>query len=458
MTTSAAATMHRDTTFDGTVQGNVYAQPLYVEDGPGGKGAFYVVTEDNVVAAIDEKTGLPVWRKSMGPPATRTGSGCGNISPIGITGTPAIDAATRLIVLSAATADASDDVATHTIHALSIDDGSERWRLDVSTLVDGFGRAFSPRPQSARSAVLIVGGIAYVAYGGNASDCGDYHGWLVGVPLTGPARAKHFTTQIQGAGMWAPGGPSSDGKSIFAVTGNGTEAVSRWEGSDGVYRFGPGPAFSEKSRDIFAPANWNQALDPHDWDLGGSGVLVVDAPEIVPSSLLVALGKDGHVYLLDRNNLGGVGAAPLATERTINGAFIGAGAFATLGTATYMALKGFRDAMGLTCPTGTSGDLVVLRLDPGAPNRMTTVWCSDNHGQGAPIITTSDGVHDALVWTAGAEDSGQLHAWDLRTGHPAFAGGSASDTVANLRRYTTVVDVKGRLFVAADGKLCAFKP
>jgi hypothetical protein len=204
ITEASAATMHRDTTFDGTVDGDVYAQPLYVEDGPGGKGAFYVATENDVVVALDETTGLPVWQRSVGTPAMQTGSGCGDVWPIGVTGTPAIDLATRLLVLSAVTADASGNVATHTIHALSIDDGTERWSLDVSTLTDAFGRRFSPQAQGQRSAVLIAGGVAYVAYGGNAYDCGAYHGWLVGVPLAGPEGEKHYTTQVQGAGMWAP--------------------------------------------------------------------------------------------------------------------------------------------------------------------------------------------------------------------------------------------------------------
>jgi outer membrane protein assembly factor BamB len=458
ITEATAATMHRDATFDGTISGNVYAQPLYVEAGPGGKGVFYVVTEDDKVFALDETTGLPVWQRSVGTPAKQTGSGCGDIWPIGITGTPAIDLATRLLVLSAVTADGAGNVATHVIHALSIDDGSERWSLDVSTLTDQLGRPFSPQAQNQRSAVLIAGDVAYVAYGGNAYDCGAYHGWLVGVPLAGPGGAQHYTTRIQGAGMWAPGGPASDGLSIFAVTGNGTESVSTWEGSEGVYRFTPGPAFTGDTRDVFSPADWSQTLDAHDWDLGGSGPLVIDAPAMAPSTMVVAQGKDGRVYLLDRGNLGGVGATPLATERVINGAFIGAGAFATLGRVTYIALKGFRGSTGLACPNGTSGDLVVLRLDPGAPNRMTTVWCSDNQGQGAPIITSSDGQADALVWTAGTEDSGRLHAWDLATGRLAFAGGAADDAIVNSRRYTTVVDVKGRLIVAADGKVYAFKP
>jgi hypothetical protein len=79
-------------------------------------------------------------------------------------------------------------------------------------------------------------------------------------------------------------------------------------------------------------------------------------------------------------------------------------------------------------------------------------------GTGAPIITSSDGETDALVWTAGTEDSGRLHAWDLATGRLVFAGRTAGDAIVNSRRYTTLVDVKGRLFVAADGKVYAFKP
>jgi hypothetical protein len=89
---------------------------------------------------------------------------------------------------------------------------------------------------------------------------------------------------------------------------------------------------------------------------------------------------------------------------------------------------------------------------------MTTVWCTDNQGQGAPVITSSDGSADALVWTAGTEDSGRLHGWDIATGRLVFGGGTDGDAIVNSRRYTTLVEVKGRLFVAADGRLYAFKP
>jgi hypothetical protein len=314
-----------------------------------------------------------------------------------------------------------------------------------------------PQPQNDRGAVLIVGKTAYVAYGGTAYDCGAFHGWIVGIPLTDPQRAKAYATKTQGAGFWASGGPASDGSAVFAVSGNATESSDDWGGSEAVFRLEPGPKFSGARADVFVPATW-KTLDSHDLDLGGSGLLVVDAPAMTPSALVVAAGKDGQVVLLDRAELGGVGAAPLAAERVINGAFIGAGAFATVGGSTYVVLDGFRGATALTCPSGTAGDLVVLRLDPSAPNKMRTVWCADNGGQGAPIVTTSDGAADALVWSAGAEGSGRLHAWELATGRQVFAGGSAADAIANLHRYATVIDVHGRLYVAGDRRLYAFAP
>src|SRR6185437_14900838 len=249
LTSAAAARLHVDSSFDGTVTGSVYAQPLYVEAGPDGKGTFYVVQESNDVHALDEATGKPVWHVNLGKPATLScDGGCGNISPIGITGTPAIDLASRTMILDSVTADAGGSIGTHTIHGLSIDDGRELWHVDASTLKDELGRPFSPQPQNQRSAVLVVNGVAYVAYGGHAGDCGDYHGWVIGVPLAHPEDAAGYATPIKAAGIWAPGGPASDGTDVFVVTGNREDFTSpnnmMWQGSEGVLRVKPGPFFS----------------------------------------------------------------------------------------------------------------------------------------------------------------------------------------------------------------------
>jgi hypothetical protein len=85
LTRARAATMVLDRTFNGTVSGNVFASPLFVDGTP---GVFVIATENNQVSVLNETTGLPVWQRTYGTPAGATGAGCGNISPLGITGTP----------------------------------------------------------------------------------------------------------------------------------------------------------------------------------------------------------------------------------------------------------------------------------------------------------------------------------------------------------------------------------
>jgi outer membrane protein assembly factor BamB len=458
ITKASAATVHRDTSFAGTITGNSYASPLYVENGPGGKGAFYVATESNNVYALDETTGKPLWQKTIGTPAGSTGAGCGNINPIGITGTPAIDLATRLIIFNAATASSGGGaIVTHTIRALSIDDGTEKWSVDVSKLTDGHGTTFSPQPQNQRGAVLIVNGVAYVVYGGHYGDCGTYHGWVVGVPIATGTGAKAWATQSEGAGIWGCGGAASDGSSVFVTTGNATNGPQTWSESEGLFRLDPGPSFTQLNEDFFAPSNW-QALDQGDVDMSGSGPLVIDAPEMIPSTLVMAQGKDGNLYLLNRANLGGVGAMPLGQLNVLSGEISNGGAWAHIPQGTYVVVRPNQGGGGVNCPNNTSGDLVAVKLDPKAAQKMTVVWCANAQGEGSPIITSSDGSNDALVWTAGAESSDALHAWDLQTGQLVFKGGAAADAIKNVRRFTSPIVVHGRIFVGGDGALYAMKP
>ena len=91
-TRSAAANVKRDLNFNGTISGNVYTQPLYIEGGPSGKARVIVVTESNNVYALDALTGTVIWQRNVGPPVT-SGLPCGNISPLGITGTPVVSLA-----------------------------------------------------------------------------------------------------------------------------------------------------------------------------------------------------------------------------------------------------------------------------------------------------------------------------------------------------------------------------
>src|ERR1041385_6663991 len=129
-TPSAAANLTRDLNFDGTISGNVYAQPLYIEGGPSGP-MIIAVTESNNVYALHADTGTVIWsRTDIGPPVT-SGLPCGNISPVGTIGTPVVDLASRSLFF-----DALIDGVTkkHFIYSLNVDTGATNagWPVDVN--------------------------------------------------------------------------------------------------------------------------------------------------------------------------------------------------------------------------------------------------------------------------------------------------------------------------------------
>ena len=296
-----------------------------------------------------------------------------------------------------------------------------------------------------------------MTYGGHYGDCGAYHGWIVGVPLnatpaTVASLAKSYATPANEAGMWAPGGPSSDGTSVFMATGNGTTDspanISKWKGAFSILRFGAGPVFTPGATNF-----WHATADDSlvDKDLGGSAPLVVDDPAITPSKLLVQLGKDGYAYTVDRTTMGGE-VSPVGSTQVMNGEISNVAAWATTPTGTFVAMVSNGGGGGVGCKKG-SGNLTVISLSATA--QISVPWCANNQGNGSPSITSSDGTHDVLVWTVGTESSNQLHAWDLATGNPVVMG---SDAMANMRHFTTPIFVHGRVFAAGDGQLYAFKP
>ena len=269
------------------------------------------------------------------------------------------------------------------------------------------------------------------------------------MPLANPSAVQAWATLGQGGGTWAPGGLSSDGNGVYLATGN-TFGAPTWLGGEAIIRLDAGPVFTNAPADFFAPSDW-KALDADDVDIGGSGPVLFDLPGAVPSKLTIALGKNGKAYLLDRTNLGGVSNA-LATATVATNEIINAAAAVTTGTATYVIFT----ASGKSCPPGTSGDLVALKIGVGVPPTITTAWCVDQHGSGSPMVTTTDGHAGAVVWTVGVQGDGKLHGFDGNTGLEIFAGGGNGDKMNGLRRFATPIAAKGRIFAAGTDAVYAF--
>ncbi len=446
-----ARSLHLDSGFHPQFPGHLYAQPLYWQPPGSASGVLIVATESDEVHAIDAKSGNQVWTRSLGRPVALSTQPCGNIDPLGITGTPVIDEPTQAVYLDAMVADASG--AHHRVFALSLKDGAPLpgWPIDAAEALAAYSQHFNTRFQNQRGALAVLDGRVYVPYGGHYGDCGDYHGWVLGISMRDPRDIVCWSTRGRGGGIWAPGGIGSDGRALFVATGN-TFGASTWSDGEAVFRLMPGLRREERPQNFFAPADW-KALDERDADLGGSDPIPFDAPSPTgPKAYVLALGKDARAHLLDRNNLGGIGGS-LASETVSTRPIHTAPADWPAADGVFVAFQG----RGAHCPTARSdNNLTVLQIRAGSAPSLTTAWCGAFRGEGAPIVTTTDGRANPIVWIVGAEGDGMLHGYRGDTGEPLFTGGGPGNAMTGLRHFQTLLAAGDRLYVGADGRIYAF--
>ena len=436
--------------FGANIPGHIYAQLLYWQPPGARSGLLFVATEDDTVYALDANTGAVVWRTAVGSPVPVSSLSCGNIDPLGITGTPAIDRDTQAVYLDAFVGGPNGP--RHVVFGLSLRDGSilSGWPVTVSDMLAKQGLRFNDRDQNQRGALTIAGGRVYVPFGGHFGDCGDYHGWVVGVSLSDPRDVIAWQTRARGGGIWAPGGISYDGHSLFVATGN-TMGARTWADGEAVIRLGLDLTRSGESRDFFAPRDWRE-LDDEDADLGGTAPLPLDLPgSHGPVPLLLALGKDGKAYLLDRQNLGGIGGA-LAAQAVSDEPIRTASAAVRLGDSMMVAFQG----EGSHCPNEVeNAHLTVLRIRAEPTPSMATGWCGSLEGAGAPIVTTSDGNGaDPIVWIVGAEGDNRLHGYRADTGEELTK--ETGQAMEGLRHFVTILAANGHLYIAGDGRIYGF--
>ena len=431
-----AADLTRDMGFNGAVVGNVHAQPLYIEGGPNGPMVI-VVTASNNVYALHADTGTPIWSRTDIGPAATSGFLCGNENPVGIIGTPAVDLASRSLFFNAMI---QGNPLKHFIYSLDVDTGATHtgWPVDVSATVP----QFESRVHEDRGALAVVNGIVYVPYSGYFGDCGNYHGTVVGVHIDDPSMVAAWRTVAEGGGIWGHSGVASDGTNMFVVTGNTfTSAGDPWSGGEAIVRLQAGPVFTGNPTDFWAPANW-QSLDQSDTDLGGCSAILIDVPGANPSQLVLALGKDGNAYLVNRNNLGGV-AGPV-TSLGVDGTLRGqSSATYTTGQGTYFVFR-------------AGGQIKAYKITAANPPAIVSAWNVSQSGQGSPWVTTTDATNNAIVWVVGAEGDHRLHGYNGDTGAVVFDGGGADELMTGDRKWNSGMVARGSIYVANDNKVYKF--
>ena len=439
-TPAAAAQLTRDLNFGGTISGNVYAQPLYIEGGPSGP-MIIAVTESNNVYALNATTGTVIWQRNLGPAVT-SGLPCGNINPLGITGTPVVDLPSRSLFL-----DAFIDGPTkkHFIYSLNVDTGATNagWPVDVNATATYNGMTFSSLVQNERGGLALVNGRVYVSYSGHAGDCGLYRGWVVGVDINNPSNVQAWATTAIGGGIWGHGGVASDGTNMFVITGNTFNTGGNWMGGEAIIRLQAGPLWTGQPTDYWAPTNWF-SLDNSDTDLGGVSATLIDVPGATPSQLVLALGKDSNAYLLNRNNLGGI-ALPV-TQANVGGINRGTSAV------TYRTSQGTYFAFHNDVNT-----IRAYRITPTNPPTIAFAWSMSQTGRGSPWVTTTDGTNNFIVWVAGVAGDQRLHGYDGDTGAVIYAGGGVNELMTGTRQWNTGMVARGRIYFGADNKVYAFR-
>jgi outer membrane protein assembly factor BamB len=341
----------------------VYGEPLVVGS------TLIAATEGNRVFGLNARTGKVRWRTGLGSPQPQSGLPCGDIDPLGITGTPAYDPDTGSVFAVAETVGGR-----HTLWALDARTGAKQWHRSLDVLPDRNRKA-----EQERSAVLVEHGRVVVSFGGLAGDCDDYVGYVTSTSTTGAGRTFHYAVPTaREAGMWAPPGPvlGRNGH-VYVASGNGAELHGRWDKSDSVTEL-----TSKRLHrvSVFAPKTWRDD-NIRDLDLGSM------SPMPVPSlHRIVIAGKRGVVYLL-HERFHGVGSAITKLDgchafsgaarvgRTVLMPCLGEGQVRELRvTKTGLRWGWSASAFGAPVVAGSrvyvsdreSGDLVVLRLSNGS--------------------------------------------------------------------------------------------
>ncbi|HZD14833.1 MAG TPA: PQQ-binding-like beta-propeller repeat protein [Pseudonocardiaceae bacterium] len=378
------------------LDGAVYGQPLVIGD------RVIAATEHNTVYALAAADGHVLWSASLGQPMNGSDLPCGNIDPLGITGTPAYDQATGLVFVVAET-----QGGRHTLAG-----------VDLASGAVGLRRALPPPKgdeiaHQQRSALTVLDGWVYVAYGGLFGDCGNYIGAVVAAPTTGtgPLRSYAVPTPREG-GIWAPGGGAVGNGRLFYAVGNG-ESTQDYDHSDSVLALTPQLTLA----DSFSPAQW-MADNAADLDLGSA------SPAVVGDRVLT-VGKRGVGYLLDAARLGGIGGQ--LTRTSICQAF---GGPAVAGSTVY-----------IPCTDSTRA----VDLEPTGGSRVR--WTASVPADGSPVVG------GGAIWVTDT-DHGILYALDPTTGTsrqqiavgdlPKFASPTLAGTHAYLGTNTGVTAIAVR--------------
>ncbi len=325
--------------FSLSIDDQVYAQPLVfgnltISGGP--HNVVFIATVNNTLYAYDSDSGKPYWHKNYTPTGMRpprntdmTGACGGQYADfsgnIGIVGTPVIDSATQVMYFVARSTNGTSYV--QYLHAINIATGDEQSGspVKISASMPGTGDgsvngvvSFDPQKNNQRAALTLLNGVVYVTFSSHC-DWGPYHGWILGYNKSSLQQQIVYNDTPNGSdgGIWESSmGMAADAQgSLYLVTGNGTvgagtdptAAVNRGESALKMAVSGSTLTISS----YFTPFNYPY-LEENDLDYGCMGSFLIPN-----SNYFFTSAKDGNIYLLNKNNMGGYTAGSNQVQQII---------------------------------------------------------------------------------------------------------------------------------------------
>jgi hypothetical protein len=457
-----------------SVDGQIDGQALYLSQlaipGQGTRNVLYVATENDSVYAVDADsisgpTAAILWKSSVllsgEAPADSSSLPCGNISPNGITATPVVDRARNAIYVVAMSKSSTGTI-IHRLHALDLATGKELFGgpVTITATYPGTGGnsqngtvTFDPPVHHERAALLESGGTIFTAWSGLNGDCGEYSAWVIAysADTLSQTSAIDLVPNNHGGGMWmGGGGPAADASgSVYVISGNGfgdTPGTNSY-GNSFVRLMTSGGL---KVADYFTPYN-TISEDNGDADFGSAAPLLLPDmvdPNGIMRHLAVGAGKDGNLYVVDRDNMGQFNATKNDIYQQIR----------ISSNENHSSPIFFNDTV-YVCPEGQAlkAFLVTKAQLAISPSSQSTHQFGSN---GAVASISANGTSNGIVWALDW-GAGTLFAYDatnltMELYDSNQAANSRDHFSAVGGHFITPMVVNGRVYIGTKTSVAAF--